>query len=291
VARAAVEPEVAADAPPAPGPRPAWRGYVSSALIAVAVALAARAFVVDSFRIPSASMVPTLLVGDHIFVSKLAYGVRVPFTNVRLLELGAPSRGDVVVFENPHDPSRAWVKRIVGIPGDVIEVRDQIVHVNGVPQPRAPAGEITYEERDEATGALTRDTCHLFREALARGEIPPVEAAAAGGPCPGAGEAAARCEESRWQAAALSGVSEHEVVQCRRARFAAREGPFEVVRPGHVFVMGDNRDRSADSRSGGGWQVPVQNLRGRAAVVFFSWGDRPDGGRGVRLDRLFKPVE
>jgi len=261
--------------------KPLWREYGEAILAAVVLALAVRAFVVEPFKIPSGSMAPTLLAGDHVFVSKLAYAVRLPFTRLRLLELGAPRRGDVIVFESPRDPGADLVKRVVGIPGDVVELRDQVLFVNGVPQPRTAAGEVAYEERSE-DGARVLDTCRRYRESLAKGDL-----AVPDGAVEGAGEAA-------WQAAAAAGIASYEVLQCRRVRLASREGPYEVVRPGLVFVLGDNRDRSADSRGAGGWLVPLGQVKGRVAIVFWSWGlggARARGGPGLRLERLFKPVE
>ncbi len=263
--------------------KPLWREYGEAMIVAALLALAVRAFVVEPFGVPSGSMAPTLLAGDHVFVSRLAYAVRLPFTRLRLLELGAPRRGDVVVFESPRDPALDLVKRVVGVPGDVVELREQVLYVNGVPQPRTPAGDVAYEERTEETGAPFLDTCRRYRESLAKGELSPP-------PDPEVEGAA----EARWQAAASAGVATYDVMQCRRARSASREGPFEVVRPGHVFVLGDNRDRSADGRGAGGWQVPLGNVHGRVEMVFWSWG--LGGGRardraGLRIERLFKRVE
>ncbi len=262
--------------------KPFWREYGEAIAIAIAVALFARAFVVEAFKIPSGSMAPTLLAGDHILVSKLAYGVRIPFTHVRLVPFGAPRRGDVVVFESPRDGKTDVVKRVVGVPGDVVELREQVLFVNGVPQPRTPTGEAVYEDRSDETGKRFEDTCRRYSESLAKGEL-----AAPDPEPPGAAE-------ERWQAAAAKGVATYEVLQCRRVRLASREGPYGEVRSGNVFVLGDNRDRSADSRSAGGWQVPLGNVKGRATLVFWSWGRGGSwlwGDVGLRLDRLFKDVE
>lgn len=263
--------------------KPWWREHAESVLLAVILALLARGFVLDAFRIPSGSMAPTLRVGDYIFVSKIAYAVRVPFTHLRLLETGAPRRGDVIVFENPLDPSSDYVKRVVGIPGDVIELRDQVLFVNGVPQPRAAEGEYAYGDGPAADGAATPPgICHLYREELARGPL-------------GLGEGTSRAAAvESWRLAAAGGVARYEVLQCRHPGLTSREGPFEAVRPGHVFVMGDNRDLSADSRGMGGWQVPFGNIRGRATLVFWSWGAGgawPQGAGGIRIERLFKPID
>jgi signal peptidase I len=263
--------------------KPAWRAYGEVVVAAVLVALAIRAFAFEGFRIPSGSMAPTLVAGDHVLVSKLAYGVRVPFTSLRILGRGEPRRGDVVVFESPTTPGVDVVKRVVGIPGDVVELREETLYVNGIPQPRSAAGEVAYEERGERGAPPQVETCRRFRETLAKGAL-------AAEPDGDAGTV-----EAAWQAGASAGVASYDVLQCGRGRLAAREGPFPEVAPGHVFVVGDNRDRSADSRGVGGWQVPLDRIAGKALVVYFSWGNggalSSRFGAGPRLDRLFKAVE
>src|SRR5271157_1630970 len=108
------------------------REYVESLLIAVFLALFVRSFVVEAFTIPSGSMEPTLLVGDYLLANRLSYVVKVPFTDVVLIRLGEPKRGDIVIFRYPLDPSKDYVKRIVAKGGDTVEIRDKVVYVNGL---------------------------------------------------------------------------------------------------------------------------------------------------------------
>lgn len=110
------------------------REYLDTLVIAIILALFIRTFVVQAFKIPSGSMIPTLLIGDHILVNKFIYGVRLPFTDFVLVPITVPERGDVIVFRFPKDESKDFIKRVVGIPGDKIEVRDKMLYVNGIEQ-------------------------------------------------------------------------------------------------------------------------------------------------------------
>ncbi|MDX1763971.1 MAG: signal peptidase I [bacterium] len=116
------------------GERGAWRENFEAIVIAVILALFIRTFVVQAFKIPSGSMLETLQIGDHILVNKFIYGTHIPFTDVSIFPLREPERGDIIVFKYPVDESRDFIKRVVGVPGDIIEIRDKMVYVNGEEQ-------------------------------------------------------------------------------------------------------------------------------------------------------------
>jgi signal peptidase I len=244
---------------------------------AILIVLVIRSILVEPFQIPSGSMVPTLAIGDFIAVSKFTYGLRVPFTDIEVVPLGEPERGDVVVFIYP--PSHTddslcslkrfprwasggrlpgpdtcpvdYIKRIVGLPGDVVEVRDNVVFVNGQEQTRVRAGSYPYVDSNRK--CLT-DDMHMFEESL--------------------------------------GAKAHPVLQS--ASFSVRRqdyGPVTVP-AGEFFMMGDNRDNSADSRIWG--FVPRDYIRGKAMFVWMSFdicaGNMFGLGK-VRWDRIGEGIE
>ncbi len=263
--------------------RPPRRDLWWAAAAALGLALLLRGAVLEPWLVRSGAMAPSALPGDVLVVSRLAYEVRLPFTSVALLRIHPPRRGDVVVVRDPTDRTRRLVKRVVGLPGEVVELRDQVVHLDGVPQPRLELGPYRYLEPGDGGAPPREDTCRRWREILdlgtPRAEVPP--------------EAP---PEALWAAGAArlaaGAATAHDVLQCRRVRAGRREGPFGPVRAGHLLVLGDNRDNSADGRAG--WEVPLEDVEGRAALVGWSWGPGgwwPFGGPGVRIDRLFKPVE
>jgi signal peptidase I len=119
---------------------PTWVEYCKSFFPVILAVLLLRSFLVEPFRIPSGSMMPTLLVGDFILVNKYAYGIRLPVLNTKIIDIGEPQRGDVVVFRYPKDPSVDYIKRVVGLPGDRIGYYNKILHINGKPVAQVPAG-------------------------------------------------------------------------------------------------------------------------------------------------------
>jgi signal peptidase I len=228
----------------------AVREYTESIGGAILVALLLRAFVFEPFHIPSGSMIPTLLVGDFIFVNKMSYGLRIPFTDpahVHKLWERPPRRGDVVVFINPQHPDVDYVKRVVGLPGDHIDIRENVLYVNGVEQKREEAGEYTYKDHSEYTDTDIPVVAHQYIEDLDGHSHP---------------------------------------ILVRKDPVFQRSGSF-VVEEGRVFMMGDNRDNSADSRVEGGiGQIPFSYIKGRASVIWISFG----GPMGIRFDRMFRGV-
>ncbi|HLK40888.1 MAG TPA: signal peptidase I [Polyangiaceae bacterium] len=215
------------------------REYLEAILMAVAVAFALRAFVIEAFKIPSGSMIPTLIVGDHIFVNKFSYGPAIPYTHARVWTSMPPKRGDVIVFAFPEHPEQDFIKRVIAIEGDTLEAHNGHPIVNGWPVPSCFVGPWSYSDFDTPQ----RHEGDLYVEYLG--------------------------DESflTFYDKASMGFSE--------------QGPF-YAKKGEVWVMGDNRNNSHDSRmwfNGQGGGVPFENIRGRALFVWLSVSDSFDWSR------------
>jgi len=194
------------------------REYIEAFAVALLIALVVRTLVIQAFKIPSSSMENTLLIGDHIFVNKFLYGYHIPFTKGRVLHFTDPKRGDIIVFVFPEDKSKDFIKRVVGVPGDTVEVRQKKVFINGQPLEEQY---VRFADGNAIDGFVR-----------ARDNLPPVK-----------------------------------------------------VPPDKLFVMGDNRDRSYDSRFWG--FVEMDAVIGKAMFIYFSI----DWSRGVRWSEVWRYPE
>ncbi len=219
---------------------PLWVEYGASFFPVILVVFLLRSFIVEPFKIPSGSMMPTLLVGDFIAVNKFSYGIRLPVINKKIVELGNPERGDVVVFRYPPDPSLDYIKRVVGLPGDRVAWQGKRLTINGDPIPVERDGDHFDAERMLYTPR--------YRETL------------------GAVEHAILIEED-----APAFVPHVMPFPWRENCLYNTEGVVCQVPAGHYFVMGDNRDNSQDSRVWG--FVPDENLVGKAFFIWLNFGD------------------
>ena len=196
------------------------RENIEAIVIAVVLALFIRSFVVQAFKIPSGSMEPTLLIGDHILVNKFIYGITIPFTDMKIFQFTSPERSDVIVFIYPEDPSKDFIKRVVAVAGDKIQIKNKKIFINDKP---------------------FSDTHGYYSDSRVIRE---------------------------WSMGA------------NRDNF----GPV-VVPPHSLFVMGDNRDKSYDSRFWG--FVDINKVRGKAFLIYWSW-ERPF--KNFRWRRLAKVI-
>lgn len=199
------------------------REYIESLVIAAIIAFFVRGFIVQAFKIPSSSMEPTLLIGDHLLVNRLSYVMKVPFTDSVIFSLGDPKKGDVIVFRYPMDKSKDFIKRVIATEGDILEIKNKVIYVNG-------------KKIDDKWG-------HYIDS-----EIIPVY------------------------------LSPKDNL-----------GPIAVPKESY-FVMGDNRDRSLDSRFWG--FVKKEDLVGKAFILYFSWNSKSTGPldyiRWNRIGRLIR---
>ncbi len=216
-----------------------YKEYIEPFLIAAVVALFIRQFAVEAFKIPSASMVPTLRIGDHLLVNKFIYGPRIPFADTRIFNGKEPKRGEIIVFKFPMDEKKNFIKRVVGVPGDKIQIIKGKLFINDAPVPLSDLG--MYDDEDQSSGMFPSAKAELLDEHL--------------------------------------GAVKHHILYLHD-QSGINFGP-ELVPKESVFVMGDNRDNSQDSRVWG--FVKYNKILGRALIIYWSW----DGnGRWVRWERI-----
>ena len=225
--------------------QPWWLDWTAGLFPVILVVFLVRSFVAEPFKIPSGSMVPTLLVGDLILVNKFHYGVRLPVLNKKIIPNNDVKRGDVMVFRYPEDPTTDFIKRVVGIPGDEVSYVNQKLYINGQPAPTQPVDNF-YDDsgsprvyRPRFTEKLGEKSHQILVQPDAQRFFRPDRA---DGPFPFQ-------ENCRYTV---------EGVTCK-------------VPAGHYFMMGDNRDNSQDSRFWG--FVPDENIVGRAFVVWMNFGN------------------
>ncbi len=229
-------------------PTPTWIDYSGSFFPVLLIVFILRSFIIEPFKIPSSSMRPTLEVGDFILVNKFNYGIRLPVIEKKIIPLGDPQHGDLIVFRYPLNPSQDYIKRVIGVPGDVVEYRDKILSVNGKVLPHQPDGSYSYME-----GVGKFENLQQFIETA----------------YPEKGEHTYRIAmDPSYPTLDLRGVR-HFAHQ--NACQYAHNGFRCTVPEGYYWAMGDNRDRSDDSRYWG--FVPDDYLRGKAFFIWFNWDD------------------
>lgn len=197
--------------------RRVFQEYSEALAVAIILAILIRALFVQAFKIPSGSMIPTLLIGDHILVNKLVYGIRIPFTDARWPKFRDPERGDVIVFVYPEDRTKDFIKRVVAVGGETVEIKNKIVLIDGKP--------------------VSNPRARFYNNAVIPGDISPRD-----------------------------------------------NMPPTKVPKGSLFVMGDNRDYSHDSRW---WKfVPLEDVKGEAFLIYYS----AENFSGIRWSRLFSII-
>jgi len=219
---------------------PWWVEYGGSFFPVILAVFLLRSFLAEPFKIPSGSMIPTLLVGDFILVNKFTYGVRLPVINKKVVELNAPQRGDVVVFRYPPNPSLDYIKRVVGVPGDKIVYRNKKLSINGQEVAQTKIEDYLDTERLFYTPRFVEKLGAVEHKILIEPDAPAFVQPMVRFPH------SDKC------------IYNSEGVSCE-------------VPPGNYFVMGDNRDNSQDSRYWG--FVPDENLVGKAFFIWFNFGD------------------
>lgn len=234
--------------------------YMSGFFPIILAVFVLRSFVVEPFQIPSSSMRPGLVVGDFILVNKFSYGLRTPVINNVLIPIGKVERGDVVVFNYPENPSENFIKRTIGVPGDVVEYKDKILTINGQAVGENPQGAQSYMEYTLEHGWV-RIEADTFRETIGSHEFDVLK---------------------------MAGIPSFVPKDVRSAfpfrencEYAADASAFRCTVPeGHYFMMGDNRDNSKDSRYWG--FVSDKLIVGKAFLVWMNFGDKSRIGTSIQ---------
>lgn len=221
----------------------------SFAILALIV-FAVRWSIASPYHVPTASMEPSIKVGDRLIANKLAYGLKVPFTDYELFSWGKPERGDIIVFKFPDDPALDYVKRVVGVAGDRLRIRNNILYVNDEAQPM----ELANSERDFLSDIEDNpDSKDLYQETLNG--------------------------EKHWVI-----IRKPEMRIIDMGDWPPVGSPDHVVSENSVFCIGDNRDNSRDSRAWG--EVPMDHVRGRASFVLWSMYHPKDSWVKMRWNRF-----
>jgi signal peptidase I len=219
---------------------PWWVEYGASFFPVILIVFVLRSFIVEPFKIPSGSMIPTLLVGDFILVNKYTYGVRLPVINKKIIDVNTPQRGDVMVFRYPEDPSLDYIKRVVGVPGDKIAYQNKHLTINGQPLETKKIDDYLHPERLYYSKQFVEKLGEVDHRALNDEDAP-------------------------------SFVPDPTHFPGRENCLYNNAGVICTVPAGHYFMMGDNRDNSRDSRVWG--FVPEANIVGRAFFIWFNFSD------------------
>ena len=226
--------------------QPWWLEFTASFFPVIAVVFFLRSFIVEPFKIPSGSMIPTLQIGDFILVNKFTYGVRLPVIHKKVIDMGSPKAGDVMVFRYPVDPNLDYIKRVVGVPGDKISYQNKKLAINGVAVPTRAETDYLHKERIAYAKQFTEKIGKLEHRVLNDEDAPP-------------------------------GIFSAGIFPFRENCNYNAQGVTCIVPPKHYFMMGDNRDNSQDSRYWG--FVPEENIVGKAFFVWMNFGDLSRIGR------------